>query len=78
MAVIYKNNGVTNDTTRVQWKGIEVSEEAKLALLDFLCIHNSEDLAENVPIYELWYLRDRAFVKKESDQNSGEIVKNWT
>ena len=55
-----------------------MSEEAKLALLDFLCIHNSEDLAENVPIYELWYLRDRAFVKKESDQNSGEIVKNWT
>ncbi len=34
---------------------IKVSEECKLTLLDFLCIHNSKEDAKKLPVYETWF-----------------------
>ena len=37
--------------------GIELNLACKLALLDFLCIYNSQDMSKNLPLNELWYTR---------------------
>jgi hypothetical protein len=45
--------------------GIEMSLACRLALLDFLCIYNSQDMNEKLPLNELWYTRGD---KKEAEE----------
>ena len=50
------------------FKDIEISETCKLILLDFLCIHNSNDLPPKAIPEELIFLR--------TEQRSAEYAKN--
>lgn len=54
-------------------KDIEVSEECKLALLDLMCIHNSDDYKEQPLTHEAFYIRG---LRKEFDTRGRPIIFN--
>ena len=53
--------------------GVEMSLACRLALLDFLCIYNSQDMNEKLPLNELWYARGD---KKEAEERRL-VVNTW-
>jgi hypothetical protein len=52
---------------------IEISMACRIALLDFLCIYNSQDMNEKLPLNELWYARSD---KKEAEERRT-VVNTW-
>jgi hypothetical protein len=75
MMIFFYKCSVCNCYCKSIWLEIDVSEECKLALLDLLCINNSDDLKQKPLVQEEYYLRG---LKRDVDSRGRAIfVSTW-